>query len=288
MRRDLPFEPPATISPPSAEEPAKAETEPRQVRPATAEDVGNQETAERLAVRIWAAVVSRRVLDSMAALFDELIHEKYLIDDDDEEGDDESWVDDQCKRERRVLDEGIKCGFDNYPNIDAINRLPPSDLPKDLVPDAEQLSAVLKKCAIGSTRFEQKPHEQLARLVRIALKERFEKDAKYRVHVREDVPDWTSSRTAAGAAPRPRGRLLGRKALRMAVGWPHCSPADGFAWQRIASILTHGPMSSPPSARPRTSTGATVLSSPSGTADEASWRFPDKHLQGLVSPPSAC
>jgi len=176
-----------TKAPKRATDPA-GQSASRQLRPRSAADIANEQTAEQLAIRIWAAVVSRKVLDSMAALFDELIHEKYLIDDDDEEGDDESWVDDQCKRERRVLDEGIKCGFDNYPNIDAINRLPPSDLPKDLVPDAEQLSAVLKKCAIGSTRFEQKPHEQLARLVRIALKERFEKDAKYRVHVREDVP----------------------------------------------------------------------------------------------------
>jgi putative DNA primase/helicase len=124
----------------------------------------------------------------MAALFDELIHEKYLLDDDDEEGDDESWVDDQCKRETKVLDEGIKWGLDNYPNIDAINKLPRNDLPQDLVPDAEQLSAVLRKCAIGATRFEQKPREQLARLVRTALKKRFENDTKYRTHVREDVP----------------------------------------------------------------------------------------------------
>jgi hypothetical protein len=171
MRRDPPFKPPETIPPPSAEEHAKAETKARQVRPATAEDITNQQTAEQLAVRIWAAVVSIKVLDSMAALFDELIHGKYLIDDDDEEGD-ESWVDDQCKRERKVLDEGIKWGLDNYANIDAINRLPLSDLPKDLVTHAEQLSAVLKECAIGATRFEQKPHEQLARLVRIDLRER--------------------------------------------------------------------------------------------------------------------
>jgi hypothetical protein len=106
------FEPPATIPSSTAEE-HKAETEPRQVRPATAEDISNQQTAEHLALRIWAATVAKKVLSAMSALMDELI-QSHLLDDDDEEGN-EGWLDDHRKREKKVLDEAIADGLDTYP-----------------------------------------------------------------------------------------------------------------------------------------------------------------------------
>jgi hypothetical protein len=52
---------PARISPASAEH-AKAETEPRQIRPRTAEDAHNEQTAEQLALRIWAATAAGTLL----------------------------------------------------------------------------------------------------------------------------------------------------------------------------------------------------------------------------------
>jgi hypothetical protein len=58
--------------PERAADPAKESS--RQVRPRTAEDIGNEETAVRLALRIWAAMVAQKVLSGMSALMDELIH----------------------------------------------------------------------------------------------------------------------------------------------------------------------------------------------------------------------
>ena len=46
----------------------------RHLRPRTAEDIGNEETAVRLALRIWAARVGQKLLSGMSALMDELIH----------------------------------------------------------------------------------------------------------------------------------------------------------------------------------------------------------------------
>jgi hypothetical protein len=85
----------------------------RHLRPRTAEDIANEQTAEQLALRIWAAMVAREVLSGMSALMDELI-QSHLLDDDDEEGD-EGWLDDHNKREKKILDEAISDGLDNFP-----------------------------------------------------------------------------------------------------------------------------------------------------------------------------
>src|SRR5215813_6892582 len=44
----------------------------RHLRPRTAEDIANEQTAEQLALRIWAAMVAQKVLSGMSALMDEL------------------------------------------------------------------------------------------------------------------------------------------------------------------------------------------------------------------------
>jgi hypothetical protein len=108
---------PAAIASASAEEHARAETEHRQIRPRTAEDIHNEQTAEQLALRIWAATAAGTLLSGMSALADELIQSQQL-DDDDEEGD-EGWLDDHQKREKRFLDEAIADGLDRYPDINA-------------------------------------------------------------------------------------------------------------------------------------------------------------------------
>src|SRR6516164_5436691 len=77
----------------------------RLLRLRTAEDIANKQTAEQLALRIWAAIVAQKVLNGMSALTDELI-QSHLLDDDDEEAD-EGWLDDHHKREKRFLDEAI-------------------------------------------------------------------------------------------------------------------------------------------------------------------------------------
>jgi hypothetical protein len=153
----------------------------------TAEEIANEQTAEQLALRIWAAMVARKVLGGMSALFDELMQQKYLLDDDDEEGD-EGWLDDQHKREKKLLDEAIAEGLDKYRDFNEINDLPPNSDP-DIAQDAEQLKNVLKKCTIGATEFKGKfSRAQLERMVKRDLKKLFEKDPKYSKHVREDVP----------------------------------------------------------------------------------------------------
>jgi hypothetical protein len=79
------------------------------LRTRTAEDIGNEETAEQLALRIWTAIIAERVLNGMSALMDELL-QSHLLDDDDEEAD-EGWLDDHHKREKRLLDEAISDGL---------------------------------------------------------------------------------------------------------------------------------------------------------------------------------
>ena len=171
--------------PERAADPAKQSS--RHLRPRTAEEIANEQTAEQLALRIWAAIVAQKALSSMSALMDELL-QSHLLDDDDEEGDDEGWLDDHQKREKKFLDEAIVDGLDKYADINAINNLPPSSDP-DLARDAEQLKSVLTKCAIGATEFKGKfPRAQLERLVKRDLKTRFKKDSKYSEHVRENVP----------------------------------------------------------------------------------------------------
>jgi hypothetical protein len=182
---DPPFEPPATIPSPTAEE-HKAETEPRQLRLPTAEDISNAQTVESLALRIWATTVAEKVLSAMSALMDELI-QSHLLDDDDEEGD-EGWLDDHRKREKKVLDEAITDGLGTYPDINSINNLPPSSDP-DVARDAAQLKGALTKCAIGATEFKAKfSRPQLERMIKRDLETRFKKHPKYSMHVREDVP----------------------------------------------------------------------------------------------------
>src|SRR6516162_2318404 len=158
----------------------------RHLRPRTAEDIANEQTAEQLALRIWAPMVAEKVLNGMSALMDELI-QSHLLDDDDEEAD-EGWLDDHHKREKRFLDEAISDGLDKFPDFAAINNLPPNSDP-DIARDAGQLKDVLTKCAIGATEFKGKfSRAHLARMVKRDLETRFKKDPKYSKHVREDVP----------------------------------------------------------------------------------------------------
>ena len=164
----------------------RAQSSPRQVRPRTPEEIANEQTAEQLALRIWAAMVGEKALSGISALMDELL-QSHLLDDDDEEGD-EGWLDDHHKREKRFLDEAIADGLDKYPDINAIKNLPTSSDP-DIARDAEQLKSVLTKCAIGATEFKAKfSRAQLERMVKRDLATRFKKDPKYSKHVREDVP----------------------------------------------------------------------------------------------------
>ena len=105
----------------------------RQLRPRTAEDFTNEETAEKLELRIWAAMVAEKVLSTMSGLMDELI-ESHLLYDDDEEAD-EGWLDDHHKREKKLLDEAVADGLDKYPDFNAINDLPPNS-DRDIARDA--------------------------------------------------------------------------------------------------------------------------------------------------------
>ena len=101
--------------PERAADPAKQSS--RHLRPRTAEEIANEQTAEQLALRIWAAMVAQKVLSGMSALMDELI-QSHLLDDDDEEAD-EGWLDDHHKREKKILDEAIADGLDKYPDFDS-------------------------------------------------------------------------------------------------------------------------------------------------------------------------
>ena len=93
----------------------------------TPEDVAREQTAEQLALRLWAAMVADKVLSGMSVLFDELI-QSHLLDDDDEEAD-EGCLDDHTKREKKLLDEAIADGLDKYPDFNAINDLSPNSDP---------------------------------------------------------------------------------------------------------------------------------------------------------------
>jgi hypothetical protein len=159
------------------------------LRPRTAEDIANEQTAEFLALRIWAAIVAQRVLNGMSALMDELI-QSHLLDDDDEEAD-EGWLDDHQMREKRLLDEAISDGLDKYPDFNAINNLPPSSDP-DIARDTAQLKDVLKKCAIGATEFKKKfSRSQLERMVKRDLEMRF----KNATRPRDQYDPWRHAST---------------------------------------------------------------------------------------------
>src|SRR5215475_6534690 len=158
----------------------------RHLRPRTAEDIANEQTAEQLALRIWAAMVARKVLSGMSALMDELI-QSHLLDDDDEEAD-EGWLDDHHKREKRTLEEAISDGLGKFPDFAAINNLPPNSDP-DIARDAGQLKDVLMKCDIGAIEFNTEfPRAQLERLVRREIKIHFEKEPKYSKYIQKEVP----------------------------------------------------------------------------------------------------
>jgi hypothetical protein len=158
----------------------------QQLRLRTPEEITNEQTAELLALRIWAAMVAQKVLSGMSVLMDELI-QSHLLDDDDEEAD-EGWLDDHHKREKKIFDEAISDALDQWPIFAAVNDLPPNSDP-DIAGDAEQLRRVLTKCAVGATKFKEKfSRAQLERMVKRDLVERFKKDPQYREHLRGDVP----------------------------------------------------------------------------------------------------
>jgi hypothetical protein len=159
----------------------------QQLRPRTAEDIANEQTIERLALRLLTWLVTKNVLAGMSDLVDELIGSAMLNDDDEEV--DEAWLDDHHKREKGLLHEAISDGLNEFPDFDAINNVPLPNLDSDIAQAAEQLRDVLTKCAIGATKFEDKfSRAQLERMVRSDLKKRFKEDPKYRTHIREDVP----------------------------------------------------------------------------------------------------
>ena len=213
--------------PKRAADPAKQSS--RHLRPRTAEDIANEQTAEQLALRIWAAMVAQKVLSGMSALMDELI-QSHLLDDDDEEAD-EGWLDDHHKREKRFLDEAISDGLDKYPDFNAINNLPPNSDP-DIARDAGQLKDVLTKCAIGATEFKGKfPRAQLERMVKRDLETRFKKDPKYSKHVREDVPG--SDVKAYGSRGRTSSKGTFAKAADYESGGGLAALFTG-GWMRVA------------------------------------------------------
>ena len=201
----------------------------RHLRPRTAEDIANEQTAEQLALRIWAAMVAQKVLSGMSALMDELI-QSHLLDDDDEEAD-EGWLDDHHKREKRFLDEAISDGLDKFPDFAAINNLPPNSDP-DIARDAGQLKDVLTKCAIGATEFKGKfSRAQLERMVKRDLETRFKKDPKYSKHVREDVPG--SDVKAYGSRGRTSSKGTFAKAADYESGGGLAALFTG-GWVRVA------------------------------------------------------
>src|SRR5262245_2973722 len=71
---------PEILVPERAANPAKQPS--RHLQPRTAEDIANEQTAEQLALRIWAARVAQKALSGMSALMDELIQSQLLDDDD--------------------------------------------------------------------------------------------------------------------------------------------------------------------------------------------------------------
>ena len=213
--------------PERAADPAKRSS--RHLRPRTAEEIANEQTAEQLALRIWAAMVAQKVLSGMSALMDELI-QSHLLDDDDEEAD-EGWLDDHHKREKRFLDEAISDGLDKFPDFAAINNLPPNSDP-DIARDAEQLKDVLTKCAIGATEFKGKfSRAQLERMVKRDLETRFKKDPKYSKHVREDVPG--SDVKAYGSRGRTSSKGTFAKAADYESGGGLAALFTG-GWMRVA------------------------------------------------------
>ena len=201
----------------------------QQLRPRTAEDIANEQTAEQLALRIWAATVGEKVLKDMSVLMDELL-QSHLLDDDDEEGD-EGWLDEQHKREKKLLDEAIADGLDKYPDIAAVNNLPANSDP-DIAGDAKQLKTDLANCAVGATKFKEKfSRTQLGRMVKRDLETRFKKDAKYSQHVRNDVPGSDIKKYGSRGRTSSKGTFV-KASDYGAGGWLDALLTGG--WLRVA------------------------------------------------------
>jgi hypothetical protein len=198
----------------------------RHLRPRTTDEIANEQTAEQLALRIWAAMVAQKLLNGLSMLMDELIG-SYLLDDDDEEAD-EGWLDDHHKREKKILDEAITDGLDKFPDFAAINNLPP-DSDSDIARDAEQLKDVLRRCAVDATKFKARfSRAQLQRMVQRDLEMRFKKAIRRTANTcARTCRDPTSRLTAAGAAPRRRGHSPKVPITRAAAGCPRCFLGDG-------------------------------------------------------------
>ena len=100
-----------------------------------------------------------------------------MLDDDDEEGD-ETWLDEQHKREKKLLDEAIADGLDKYPDIAASNDMP-DIADQDIAEAAAQLKGVRQKCAVSATRLNEKfSRAQLERMIKRDLEIRFKRDPK--------------------------------------------------------------------------------------------------------------
>jgi hypothetical protein len=131
---------------------------------------------------------------------------------------------------KKILDEAIADGLDRFPNINAINNLPPSSDP-DIGQDAGQLKDVLVKCAIGATEFKGKfSRAQLERMVKRDLETRFKKDPKYSKHVREDVPG--SNVKAYGSRGRTSSKGTFVKAVDYESGGELAALFTG-GWMRV-------------------------------------------------------
>jgi hypothetical protein len=201
----------------------------RQVRVRTADEITNEATAEQLALRIWATTVGEKVLNSMSALMDELL-QSHLLDDDDEEAD-ESWLDNQHKREKNLLDEAIAEGLDKYAEIASVSNLPLNSN-SDIAGDAKQLKEVLAKCAIGATKFNDKfSRAQLERMVKRDLEARFKRDQKYSAHVREDVPGSDVKEYGSRGRTSSKGTFV-KASDYGAGGWLDALLTGG--WMRVA------------------------------------------------------
>jgi uncharacterized protein (DUF927 family) len=207
------------------------------LKPRTADDIANEQTAERLALQIWAATVGGKITKDLSAFMDELV-ESYSLDDDDEEGD-EGWLDERQKQEKKLLDEAIVDGLDEFPDISAINTIPPSPdsnpdskIDSKIVEDAKQLRDVLTKCPIGATKLNEKfSRAQLQRMIKLNVVERLKENPKYSEHVREDVPG--SNVTKYGN----RGRTSSRGTFARATDYMSGGGLDMLltgGWIRVA------------------------------------------------------
>jgi hypothetical protein len=215
-------------------------------KPKTAEELAAEQTIEQLALRIFAAMVSEKVLSGMSAIFDELITENsYLLDDDDEEQD-EDFIDNRREREGELLEEGIAYGLENYPDFDAINALPPHSDP-EIADAARQLKERLAQLPIGATKFDDKfSREQFQRMVRRDLKARFERNPSYTKHIRTDVPGSNPKSYGSKGRTTSKGTFAksdtfedgGGLAALFTGGWMRVAKdrIDPFAWSH-----EHGP-----------------------------------------------